>query len=135
MVLIRHIQHVNEALHTVIMHLPTSHNSFIMLFDFLPICQPFNAIVFIKIQHRKAETTQKKKSFKEIQMFLQVEQRENNSILSFAQQCHLTAFTRRGKMLSTNLCQSRIEMACNSGSLTVTDLEMICFTDRVKQRK
>lgn len=39
------------------------------------------------------------------------------------------------KTLSTNLCQSRIEMACNSGSLTVTDLEKICFTDRVKQRK
>lgn len=39
------------------------------------------------------------------------------------------------EVLSTNLCRGRIKMACNSGPLTVTDLEMIRLARRMKQRK
>lgn len=50
------------------------------------------------------------------------------------QQCHFS-LRREKEVLSTNLCRGRIKMACNSSPLTVTDLEMICFAVRMKQRK
>lgn len=51
-----------------------------------------------------------------------------------AQQCHFS-LRREKEVLSTNLCRGRIKMACNSSPLTGTDLEIICFAVRMKQRK
>lgn len=59
-----------------------------------------------------------------------IRERESNSIRDHAQQCHFSP-RREKEVLSTNLCQGRIKMACNSSPLTATDLEIICFAVRI----